>query len=122
MSIIICATVLLVNIILIIVAAAAWKPQGGIATGFTGDCAVASRQSAVAHFFINLLSSLLLGASNYCMQPLVAPARKEIDVAHTVGHALDIGVPSVRNLFHIAPSRALLWFLLGLSSIPLHFV
>lgn len=121
-SVILCALVLFVNILLLIIAAAAWHPQGGIATAFTGDCAVATRQLTVAHFFINLLSSMLLGASNYCMQRLVAPTRGEIDAAHARKRTLDIGIPSVSNLFLISRDRALLWLVLGLSSIPLHFV
>ncbi|KAF2023656.1 hypothetical protein EK21DRAFT_118567 [Setomelanomma holmii] len=56
------------------------------------------------------------------MQRLIAPTRKEIDTAHARRIWLDIGVPGVRNLFFIAPTRALLWFILGLSSVPLHFM
>lgn len=121
-SVILCTLVLFVNILLLIIAAAAWHPQGGIATAFTGDCAVAARQLTVAHLFINLLSSMLLGASNYCMQRLVAPTRAEIDAAHARRNTLDIGIPSVANLFLISRPRALLWLLLALSSIPLHFL
>ncbi|KAH7413683.1 hypothetical protein DE146DRAFT_638333 [Phaeosphaeria sp. MPI-PUGE-AT-0046c] len=121
-SLILCTLVLVVNILLLIIAAAAWHPKNGIATAFTGNCEVAARQLTVAHLFINLFSSLLLGASNYCMQRLAAPTRGEIDAAHAQKRVLDIGIPSVSNLFLIAPLRAFLWLLLGLSSIPLHFV
>lgn len=121
-SVILCALILFVNMLLLIIAVAAWHPQDRIATAFTGDCEVAARQLTVAHLCINLLSSMLLGASNYCMQRLVAPTRGEIDAAHSVKEAMDIGIPSLRNLFLIARPRALLWLLLGLSSIPLHFL
>lgn len=121
-SVILCGFVLFINVLLLIIAAAAWQPQGGIATSYTGDCDVVARQLTVAHLFINLLSSALLGSSNYCMQRLVAPTRGEIDAAHARKKALDIGIPSVKNLFFIARPRAVLWLLLGLSSIPLHFV
>lgn len=116
------AFVLLLNIILAIVAVAAWNPVGGIATAYTGDCDVAARWTTVIHLLINLLSSLLLGASNYCMQRLVAPTRKEIDNAHARKKWLDIGMPSVRNLLLINKRRVALWVLLGLSSMPLHFM
>ncbi|CUS09941.1 unnamed protein product, partial [Tuber aestivum] len=33
---------------------------------------------------------------------------------------MDIGVPSVRNLFRIKQERALLWIAIGITSIPLH--
>lgn len=71
---------------------------------------------------INILSSLLLGASNNCAQLLSSPTRHDIDKAHAKGKWLDIGVPSVRNLGHISGWRVLLWALLFLSSIPLHLV
>ncbi|KAJ4357542.1 uncharacterized protein N0V89_002118 [Didymosphaeria variabile] len=56
------------------------------------------------------------------MQRLVAPTRKEIDDAHSTRKWLDIGMPSVRNLASISKVRMVIWVLLGLSSIPLHFV
>jgi hypothetical protein len=56
------------------------------------------------------------------MQRLVAPTRKEIDDAHAKRKWLDIGIPSVRNLTLINKTRVFLWLLLGLSSVPLHFV
>jgi hypothetical protein len=114
--------VLLLNLILAIVVATRWKPELGIATAYAGDCEVASRWTTAIHLLINLLSSLLLGASNYCMQRLVAPTRQEIDNAHARKRWLDIGMPSIRNLLYISKSRIALWVLLGLSSVPLHLV
>lgn len=118
----IAAFVLLLNTIFAIVAATAWNPSNGIATAYIGDCNLAARWTTAIHLFINLLSSLLLGASNYCMQRLTAPTRKEIDHAHSQKKWLDIGMPSVRNLPFISKSRLTLWILLALGSIPLHFV
>lgn len=74
------------------------------------------------HLGINLLSTILLGASNYTMQCLSAPTRDEINKAHQQRIYLDIGVPSVRNLGRISQRRRRLWWLLALSSIPLHFM
>ncbi|KAJ4286430.1 hypothetical protein N0V90_013129 [Kalmusia sp. IMI 367209] len=118
----IAASVLLLNIVLAVIAATTWATDQGISTAYTGDCTKAARATTALHLLINLLSSLLLGASNYCMQRLVAPTRKEIDDAHAKKRWLDIGMPSVRNLASISRSRMALWLLLGLSSIPLHFV
>lgn len=56
------------------------------------------------------------------MQVLAAPTRQEVDRAHARNRWLDIGVPSVRNLWHISPYRAVVWWILGLSSIPLHLL
>lgn len=74
------------------------------------------------HLVINLLSTLLLGASNYTMQCLSAPTRNDINKAHQQRVSVDIGIPSVRNLRRISWRRVVLWWLLGLSSIPLHFM
>lgn len=121
-SIVVTAFVLLLNVILVIVATTVWDPKDGIATAFTGDCTKAARWTTALHLLINLLGSLLLGASNYCMQRLVAPTRKEIDEAHAKRKWLDIGVPSIRNLSSINKGRVGLWILLGLSSLPLHLM
>lgn len=74
------------------------------------------------HLAINVLSTVLLGASNYCMQCLSSPTRGDVDKAHSKGVWLDIGVPSVRNLRRISGRRFALWCLLAVSSIPLHFL
>jgi hypothetical protein len=116
------AFVLLLNIVGAIVAAAAGQPSDGIATAYTGDCTVASRWITAIHLIINILSSVLLGASNYCMQRLVAPTRDEVDKAHAKRKWLDIGVPSLRNLSSINKNRLTIWVLLAMSSIPLHFL
>lgn len=118
------SSVLLLNLTLAIFAATSLSAEGdtGITTAYEGDCTVAARSTTGLHLLVNILSSLLLGASNYCMQRLVAPTRKEIDKAHAKKKWLDIGMPSVRNLASISKGRVAIWVLLGLSSIPLHFV
>lgn len=74
------------------------------------------------HLATNLLSTILLSGSNYCMQCLSAPTRSDIDFAHHAGRWLDIGVMSIRNLRRISRRRLFLWSLLGLSSLPLHLL
>ncbi|KAL9601249.1 MAG: hypothetical protein Q9219_002654 [cf. Caloplaca sp. 3 TL-2023] len=91
-------------------------------TFFEGSCAKARNLTIWLHLLINVLSTVLLAASNYCMQCLSSPTRAKIDRAHARHRWLDIGVPSVRNLFRISRSRALLWSLLALSSFPLHLL
>lgn len=65
---------------------------------------------------------MLLSASNYTQQKLVAPTRSEVDRAHKQGKSLTIGTTNIGNLFHISWSRKLLWLFLGLTSVPLHLV
>ena len=54
------------------------------------------------------------------MQRLSTPTRTEVDLAHAKRNWLDIGVPSPKNLGYIQRSRAALWLVLAVSSLPLH--
>jgi hypothetical protein len=94
----------------------------GVVEIFNGDCGKVQTMDIWVHLAINVISTLLLGGSNYCMQCLSAPTRSDIDRAHARGKWLDIGVPSTRNLFAIPWYKALLWWTLGFSSVPLHLM
>jgi hypothetical protein len=117
------AFVLCCNIILIVVGS---QVNGGFKNGIadliTGPAQSISRWSTAAHLFINIASTMLLGASNYTMQVLGSPTRSDIDKAHVSGKWLDVGVLSTRNLWRIPWRRTTLWFLLASSSIPLHLL
>lgn len=86
------------------------------------DCEKSKSWGRWSHLAINFISILLLGASNYTMQCLVAPTRAEVDRAHRKGDWIDIGIPSVRNLWRISRRRVFVWLLLSLSSLPLHLL
>ncbi|CAG8930226.1 unnamed protein product [Penicillium salamii] len=87
---------------------------------YDGDCHKATWINTGIHLLINALSTILLGASNFGMQCLSAPSRKDIDRAHKEGRWLDIGVPSVRNLFRVSWKRSFSWIGLSFSSLPFH--
>lgn len=89
---------------------------------YTGSCDTSKNLNTVLHVLINILSSILLGASNYGIQCLSAPTREQVDKAHAKGTYLDIGIVSVRNLRHQTHLTRLLWVSLVLSSIPLHLL
>ncbi len=113
--------------LIINIAAAAWLKRhpganSNLVEVFNGSCDKVSNMDIWVHLLINAISTLLLGGSNYCMQCLCAPNRQEIDRAHAKGQFLDIGVPSYRNLSCIAWPRVIMWWILGLSSIPLHLM
>ena len=112
---------LLVNIV-----AAAWlkshKQGSGLVEVYRGSCEVVADIDLWSHLAINVLSTLLLGGSNYCMQCLCAPTRADVDRAHQRWRFVDIGVQSVRNLKSIPTGKATLWWILALSSIPLHLM
>jgi len=123
-----CATcvvvVLLINVSLTIYAVTnpEYKMEKGIGTLYSGSCDKSRTIGLWLHLGINALSTLLLSGSNYTQQCLAAPTRGEIDAVHARRRWMDIGVPSVRNLFRIKPERALLWILIGITSIPLHLL
>ncbi|KAL8901925.1 MAG: hypothetical protein Q9207_004966 [Kuettlingeria erythrocarpa] len=112
--------VFLINLIVTIWAAAHYGIDNGIGTIQDGSCQTTKTLSLWSHLAINVLGTALLSASSYCMQCLSAPTRPEIDRAHKQHVWVNIGVQSVRNLLHISRTRALLWLVLALSSIPLH--
>jgi hypothetical protein len=87
-----------------------------------GDCNRVKRLNTALHVLINVLSTILLSGSNYCMQCLSGPTRSEVDKAHALGKWLDIGIPSIRNVKHLSRRRITLWVLLALTSLPLHLL
>ncbi|KAE9390053.1 hypothetical protein BT96DRAFT_738538, partial [Gymnopus androsaceus JB14] len=89
---------------------------------YQGDCNTVDHLDIGIHLVINILSTLLLGASNYIMQSLSAPTRTEIDQAHKRGSWLDIGVQSMRNLVYTSRWKRWLWISLAVFSIPLHLL
>lgn len=119
---VVAAVVLLINVILTIWAVSGSGVQNGLGTLLDGSCKRTATLTFWMHLAINVLSTLLLGASNYSMQCLSSPTRSEIDKAHGQGVWLDIGVPSVKNLRRLSTDRIVLWWLLALSSIPLHLL
>ncbi|KAI9884895.1 MAG: hypothetical protein M1823_003302 [Watsoniomyces obsoletus] len=114
--------VLLLNITFTVWAAVRFGASEGIGTMYSGDCKTTRRLSSGLHLLINILGSAMLGGSNYCMQRLSAPTREEVDKAHAAGTWLDIGIPSVRNVWRISRQRRNIWILLALSSVPLHLL
>ena len=99
-----------------------YNVQDGVGTILDGSCSETKKLANWTHLGINFLSTLLLGASNYTMQCLSSPTREDIDRAHSQNIWLNIGTPSIRNLLRISRSRMLLWWLVAISSIPLHLM
>lgn len=71
----------------------------GVVEIFNGDCGKVQTMDIWVHLAINIISTLLLGGSNYCIQCLSAPTRLDVDRAHSREKWLDIGVPSVSESF-----------------------
>ncbi|KAJ8109018.1 hypothetical protein OPT61_g7764 [Boeremia exigua] len=112
--------VFLINLVVTIWGSLAHKGDQRVL--YEGDCKRTKSLNSGLHLLINILSTILLSGSNYCMQCLSAPTRSEVDLAHGARRWLDIGVPSLRNLRRISRRRFILWLLLATSSLPLHLL
>lgn len=89
------SVVFLINLIVTIWGSVHSRQKGNVL--YDGDCERVRQLNTGIHFLINTLSTILLSSSNYSMQCLSAPTRKEIDEAHAKRIWLDIGVPSIRT-------------------------
>lgn len=116
------------NVVLTVTAAGiAYSKKAGdthstYAEVYQGDCSITSGWTTGMHLVINVLSTILLAASNYVMQCLSAPSRADVDKAHSKGDWLDIGIFSIRNLCLMDAKRKILWVILFISSFPIHMV
>ncbi|KAI1293215.1 hypothetical protein F5Y03DRAFT_388007 [Xylaria venustula] len=88
------------------------------------DGNLVSAVNIALHLLINIVSTLVvcpqLASSNFFMQVLNAPSREEINIVHSKGSWVGIGVPSVRNIFLVTKFKAWCWVALLISSIPIH--
>jgi len=88
----------------------------------TGSCSMVSKANTVIHAALNIVTTLMLGASTYAMESLCCPTREEVDAAHAKKLWLGIGGLSLRNFRFISKSRSILWLVLWITSIPLHLL
>lgn len=113
---------LIINVTLLVFNVLHYPKMSGFPVVYRGTCSEAELRNTIWHLVINILSTSMLAASNYCMQLLCAPNRSNVDRAHAQGVWLDIGVQSLRNLRFVTWKRRALWMALCISSIPLHLV
>ena len=116
------AVVFSVNVLTTIWASSHYGTRGGFGKIQQGDCKKTAIVATRLHLMINVFSTLLLGASNYTMQCLSSPTREEIDKAHRQRVWLDIGISGLRNLRRISWPRLCLWWIVALTSLPLHLL
>lgn len=114
--------VLVVNFTLTFIAFSRYPSMNGVGLIYSGDCSTVARLDQWIHLLINVMSTGMLSASNYCMQLQAAPTRADVDAAHRRNRWLDIGIPSLRNLGQIRGWRMCGWLLLAFSSVPLHLL
>lgn len=119
------ATVMALNIVLSIIAGGVASANSGdfeSATLYEGSCSLTKGTAVGLHLLINILSTILLAASSYCMQGLAAPSRNDVDRAHAKRIWIYIGTNGLTNLRHLSLRRILLWASLFMTSFPLHLL
>lgn len=122
------AFVLCINILLTIVAAGLAYSKNGetnpsFAAIYKGKCQLARNWTTGLHLAINILSTIMLGASNYCMQCLVSPSRAEADEAHSKRRWVSIGIPNILDLiWRQRGKRQVLGWTLLVTSLPVHLM
>lgn len=112
-------------VLVVNVAYVAWASRASAFShdsAFPVNCENLDRLSTLSHVVVNILSAVLLSASNYTMQVLCSPKRAEVDRAHRQGTFMTIGGQSFKNLRFIGIYRVALWSLLAISSLPLHLL
>ncbi|PKY04081.1 hypothetical protein P168DRAFT_236422 [Aspergillus campestris IBT 28561] len=122
------AAVLVANIILTVAAVVVAYSKNNekrfsVASLYMGNCSVAKNSTTGVHLVINILSTAMLGASNYCLQCLASPSRSEVDEAHGQKTWLQIGVPNIVSLLRNQRGRR--WYLgavLLTTSLPIHLI
>lgn len=72
---------------------------------FLGACGTVSTVNWSLHVVISVMVVVTVVGGNYVFRILSSPTREEVDMAHSKGERLDIGVPSFRNLAHIDARR-----------------
>ncbi|KAM3071463.1 hypothetical protein ACMFMF_007935 [Clarireedia jacksonii] len=115
-------SVLIVNLIVLIWAVTNHEMESAYSILYSGSCHTARSLSTALRLLINILSTALLSASSYTMQCVNAPTREDIDKAHSQKKWVDIGIPSWRNRLFVGSRNVKIWWFLGISSIPLHFL
>ncbi|KAL4864910.1 hypothetical protein BDV12DRAFT_158142 [Aspergillus spectabilis] len=121
-------SVLTLNIIFTIIAAGIAYSKNGetdfdFASLYMGKCSVAKNWTTGLHLVINILSTAMLGASNYCMQCLASPSRAQVDEAHQKRTWVKIGIPNLWNLLRWQRGkRQLLGWMLFITSLPIHLI
>ncbi|KAF6818885.1 hypothetical protein CPLU01_13174 [Colletotrichum plurivorum] len=114
------------SLVLVVVLVAAVVNDGGLARPWeiyvTPDCGKATIANIWLHLAINALSTVVIASSNFFMQVLNAPSRREVDTTHARGSWLDIGVPSWRNAFRLSAFKLTAWLVLFAASLAIHIL
>ncbi|KAI1746713.1 hypothetical protein F4782DRAFT_523606 [Xylaria castorea] len=115
-------TIFTVNIVLAAYTSSKYPSRNGVGLLYAGNCDTVGISNRYLHLLINVLSTGMLSASNFCIQLQASPTRADVDHVHEHNSWLDIGVPSMRNLRYISRWRLVSCIILAISSLPIHLL
>lgn len=121
-QIILVSAVLVINFSLTLYANFKYQSVEAVGLLYKGDCNTVRKLNLWLHLLISVLSTLMLSASNFCMQVQSAPTRANIDAAHSKGSWLDIGLHSPRNFIYVKGWKRVSWLILGITSVPINML
>lgn len=87
---------------------------------YRGSCDKVKSLTVWLLFPLNVVATVLISCSHYVMQVMAAPDRAEVDYAHSLAASITIGGLRVRNLHFASQRRRFIWWMLILSSLPIH--
>lgn len=89
---------------------------------YRGSCARVKQWTSGLSILLNIIATLMIASSNYIMQCLSAPSETELRHAHKNGRSLQLGISSPFNIVYMSLPKTLLWWVMGLTSIPVHLL
>ncbi|KAF2971938.1 hypothetical protein GQX73_g1523 [Xylaria multiplex] len=110
------------NVVLVVYASLKYPTRDGVGLIYAGNCDTVHTSNRYIHLLINVLSTGMLSASNFCIQLQVSPTRADVDRVHEHNSWLDIGILSIKNLKYISRWRLASCIVLALSSLPIHLI
>ncbi|KAI0534992.1 hypothetical protein GGR58DRAFT_515688 [Xylaria digitata] len=116
------AATLTTNLILVLYASLKYPSRDGVGLIYTGNCDTTQTSNRYINLLINVLSTGMLSAFNFCIQLQASPTRADVDRIHEHNSWLYIGVLSIRNLKYISRWHLISCIILALSSLPIHLI
>ena len=116
------AICLTIELIFMIIVFRLGVPEDGLGTLYEGDCNHVRNLIIYLLIPLNIVGTISIGSSNYVMQCLMAPTRKEVDEAHARGLFASIGVSSMHNMSWLSTWKCIAWWALGVSTVPIHLL
>ena len=117
-----CAVSLCLVIEAILLLSALSLSVGAFGSGllYKGSCSKVKSLTVWLLLPLNIAATVLISTSNYVMQVMAAPDREEVDYAHSLATSITIAGMRFRNLQFGGLRRRVIWWILGVSSLPIH--